>query len=150
VKLYFHFQANKEVIVSLLSFISYSLFCNTPLIPWALGASLNSRHLATQSSTTSTHSARWRLVFLFTGEGTLEGGGEIDANICKPIWTGKIKKPCIYKQITGLLRHSWTGEKTIRCFGFALASAQSTPSAPPRFAWYPSQSISTTACSLRG
>lgn len=29
----------------------------------------------------------------------------------------KIKKPCIYKQITGLLRHSWTGKKTIRCFG---------------------------------
>ena len=22
---------------------------------------------------------------------------------------GKNKKPCIYKQITGLLRHSWTG-----------------------------------------
>ena len=27
----------------------------------------------------------------------------------QPIWTGKIKKPCIYKQITELLKHSWTG-----------------------------------------
>ncbi len=37
---------------------------------------------------------------------------------------GKKKKPCIYKQVTGLLRHSWTGEKTIRCFGSAHASVQ--------------------------
>lgn len=37
---------------------------------------------------------------------------------------GKNKKPCIYKQLTGLLRHYWTDKKTIRCFGSARASAQ--------------------------
>lgn len=50
--------------------------------------------------------------------------GEIDIKISKPTWTGKIKKPCIYKQLTGLLRYYWTDKKTIRCFGSARASAQ--------------------------
>ncbi|WP_373332146.1 hypothetical protein P6F15_11780 [Thiopseudomonas alkaliphila] len=41
---------------------------------------------------------------------------QLVTDIRKLIWPGKIKKPCIYKQITGLLRHSWTGKKTIRYF----------------------------------
>lgn len=41
---------------------------------------------------------------------------------------GKNKK-ALYFQFssqgnTGLLRHSWTGKKTIRCFGSALSSAR--------------------------
>lgn len=49
---------------------------------------------------------------------------QLVTDIRKPIWTGKIKKPCIYKQITGLLRHSWTGKKTIRYFVLVPAFAR--------------------------
>ena len=47
------------------------------------------------------------------------GNGHLQTNL-----DGKNKKPCIYKQITGLLRLSWTGEKTIRCFESARASVR--------------------------
>ena len=39
----------------------------------------------------------------------------------------KNKKALYLQAKKGLLRHSWTGKKTIRCFGSARASAQSTP-----------------------
>ena len=49
-------------------------------------------------------------------------------DICHIYVAGKMKKalylPCYLQGNTGLSRAAWAGEKTIRCFEFARASAR--------------------------
>ena len=58
---------------------------------------------------------------------------------------GKNKKAlyfqCSSQGNTGLLRHSWTGKKTIRCFGSAHASVRLILSDQLSIVWYQYQSI---------